>query len=271
MTAGAGLPSGKALPLRRALPLLAVLPLLAACGGDRAEGTTWSVPDREGCQGLTVGWQVDRAALRDLVGGGLTPVEGPAPGTGTLLLFAAECTGSRIGAETTDGFVTAHVLVPVEAPDLPEGLLPGASPPRWVAIPRTYGPIDGAVRTLFADEGFATREARTDFRLRPGAEEGLEAAFSIATQSGARVTVEATFSDSLQPFEGETGLVATGGGPASVATGPESASRYEEGTATVSAEGPGLLEGFDLTAEPPIVSLDRHFRWSFTFRSIGNP
>lgn len=254
-----------------AAALLGAVLLAAGCGGDAGdrEATSWSVPDAEGCQGLTVGWPVDREALRPLIGPDLTPVEGPTPGTGTLLLFAAECTGSRIDGEPTDAFVTAHVLVPVEPPNLPGGLLPDGTeaPPRWVAVPRTLGPVDSPVRALFEEGGFPTSEARTDFELKPGDGEGLDARFSIATQAGASVTVEATFEDSLAPFEGRTGLVSTTEGPTSIATGPESASRYEAGTATVTSEGTSFLDGIDLRREPPFVSLDRHFRWSFTFRS----
>lgn len=263
----------------RARPVSAVLGVVAAaaalalvgCGADAPEATTWTIPETEECQGLTVGWPVDRGALRSLIGSELEPVEGPTPGTGTLLLFAAECTDSRIGSEGTNAFVTAHVLVPVEAPTLPEGLLPGETPPRWVAIPRTLGPVDSPVRALFEAEGFPTTEARTAFDLRPGAEEGLEASFTIATQAGGRVEVEATLADEPQPAEFLNGLVSTAEGPVAVATGRESASRYEEGTATVSLEDAAFLEGFDLGSEPPVVSLDRHFRWSFTFRSDRTP
>lgn len=254
--------------------LLAAL-VAASCGPDEgpdAGSRTWTVPDGEGCQGLTVGWPVPTERLADGVGPGLTPAEGPTPGTGALLLFAVECTGSEIDGEPTGEFVSAHLLIPVETPALPDGLAPAGAPPRWVAIPRTFGPVESEVRRLFAAQGFPTEEARTDFELRRDAEGGLTARFSVATQAGGRVTVEATVADSAETFQGQTGLVHVSDGRWSVARGPESAARYEAGSATVTFEDPpGLLGGLELAAEPPIVSLDRHFRWRFTFPRVERP
>lgn len=274
MTPFSGDPTpGRAGPLAGAA--LAAAALMAACGGsgavDRADETTWAVPGEEACQGLTVGWPVPFDRLGDLVGPGLVPVDGPEPGTGVLLLFAAECTGSTVGGEPTGSFATAHLLVPVEPPSLPEDLLPGEPPPRWVAVPRTFGPVDGPVRTLFAEGGFRTREARVTFDLRPTDGGGFEAGFSIHTQDGGAVTVAATVADSVESFRGETGLVTRADDRWSIATGPESASRYEPGTARVRFEGTDLLAGLDPGSRPQVVSLDRHFRWTFTFRRENAP
>lgn len=263
----AGLP-----PPRRAvgLPLAAATLLLAACGGGRpSEGdgaVAWTVPQEEACQGITVGWPVGFDDLDALVGSELVPAEGPEPGTGVLLLFAAECTGSTVDGAPTGSFVTAHVLVPVEPPRLPADLLPGPPPPRWVAVPRTLGPVGSPVAALFGERGFPVREAATAMELRPGEGGGFRGRFTIDTQTGGRVSVEASFPDSLAAFEGETGLVTRSGDRWSVATGPESASRYEPGTARVRFEDPDFLGGLELDERPPIVSLDRHFHWDFTFR-----
>lgn len=261
--------------VRAAALLLLLAVFVPACGpGDEtaAESTTWTVPDGEGCQGLTVGWPVPAERLAERLGPGLTPAEGPSPGTGVLLLFAVECTGSEIDGDPTGDFVSSHVLIPVDPPPLPAGLAPPASPPRWVAIPRTFGPVESEVRRLFAAQGFPTEEARTALDLRPGAEGGLAARFSVATQAGGRVTVEATLADSAETFQGRTGLVHVSDGDWSVAHGPETAARYETGRAAVAFEGPpGLLGGLQLASEPPIVSLDRHFRWSFTFPRAERP
>ena len=258
--------------MRRSTAVAGLLAALAAasCGtGDPrsdGEGTAWTVPDREGCQGLTVGWPVPAERLADRLGPGLAPAEGPSPGTGLLLLFGVECTGSEIDGEPTGDFVSVHVLIPVAPPPVPEEMAPTASPSRWVAVPRTFGPVESEVRSLFAAHGFPTEEARTEFELRPGAEDGLAARFTVATQAGARVTVEATLADSTETSRGRVGLVHASEGTWSVAHGPESAARYGTGRGTVVLEDPPELLGeLDLTAEPPIVFVDRHFHWRFVF------
>ena len=256
-----------------AAALLAAL-AAASCGtGDPrpdGEGATWHVPDEEGCQGLTVGWPVPAERLAERLGPGLVPAEGPSPGTGVLLLFGVECTGSEVDGEPTGDFVSVHVLIPVEAPRLPDGLAPTDSTPRWVALPRTFGPVDSDVRSLFAAHGFPTEEARTEFELRPGAEDGLAARFTVATQAGARLTVEATLADATETSRGRIGLVHAAEGAWSVAHGPESAARYGTGRATVVLEDPPeLLAGLELAADPPIVFADRHFHWRFVFPRVG--
>jgi len=227
----------------------------------------WTISDDAPCTGLTIGWAIPLPELRHLLGAGVEPAAGPAPGTGLLLLFAARCPGATIGGERTGPFVTTHVIVPIAPPSADIG----ARAPEargWIAIPTTFDSLDAAVGTLFRRHGFAVRPGRATVEIEP-VPHATRGRFVLATSSG-RLEAEATFADSARHFESVTGLVGGGADARALAHGPEHSMRQSGGRATVTVKGTTILSGLHPVGAPVAV-LDTHFVWSFSFERSDTP
>lgn len=259
----------------RSAPLVALAALATPLSAQRAArhrapaagAQTWTIPDSAPCTGLTIGWAIPRAELRSMIGGGVEPAPGPAPGTGLLLLFAAKCPGATIGGRRTGPFVTAHVIVPITPPSA-EVAARASGARGWIAIPRTIDDPDEAVGALFQRHGFVMQPGRVTVELAglPHATRG----HLVLTTSRGWLDAEATFADSARRFESVTGLVGGSVDARALAHGPEHSMRQSGGRATVSMTGTTILSGLHPVGAPVAV-LDTGFAWSFRFESGAIP
>jgi len=259
----------------RTAPLVAVLALATPLSAQRdarhrapvARVETWTIPDAAPCTGLTIGWAIPLGELRSMIGGGVEPAPGPAPGTGLLLLFAAKCPGATIGGRPTGPFVTTHVIVPIAPP--PADVAARASDAKgWIAIPKTFDDPDDAVGVLFQRHGFVVQPGRATVEIA-GTPHALRGHFVLTTSSG-RLEAEATFADSARRFESVTGLVGGSVDARALAHGPEHSMRESGGRAAVTVKGTTILSGVHPVGTPVAV-LDTGFAWSFTFERAGVP
>ena len=246
---------------RRSAVLLALLLAIASCAR-RHRPEAWTVADATPCTGLTLGWPAPIDELRELVGPGLEPAAGPAPGTGLVLVFVARCPGTTIDGEPTGPSVTAHTIVPIEAPRESRGE-PGRGAQGWITIPDTYAPEGSPVGALFRRHGFTVRSgtATLDLSSRGGA----VVAHATLTTRGGEIDATATFADSGRTLERVTGIVGPGAMSRGLVFGPERSRRLTGAVDHLTVRGTAPLDGIHLGAAQPAAALDTAFTWSFTF------
>lgn len=230
--------------------------------GGPAHAEPWTIAEDAPCTGLTIGWAVPVDELRRVVGPGLEPAAGPAPGTGLMLLFAAKCPGSAIGGHRTGPFVTTHVIVPIAPPHLPDSERTTRDAKGWIAIPESFGASKSPVAALFRRHGFVVQQGTATVEVEPGAQ-GTRGHLVLTTPHG-RLDATATFADSARRFESMTGLVGGSDAARAFAHGPEHSMRTSGGHATVSTRGTTILSGLHPVGQPVAV-LDTSFAWSFSF------
>jgi hypothetical protein len=222
----------------------------------------WVISANSACEGLTASWTPTLANLQLMVGQHWTPAPGPVPGHGVLLLFAVACPQSHIAKKPTGAFTIGAVIVPVEPPEDTHGikLTNGHG---WAVITDVLGPETSPVMQLFKRHGFAVTDAKVTLRMHK-AKEDNEPTVSIVTQAG-HMGVHAQVTGPAKRFDIVSALAGNNPSRFSLFTGPESASRQEQGTAIVTAGGDTLVSRFDMAQKPGKVMFDRDFTWAFRF------
>lgn len=251
------------MPRRSSALLLAVLLAVPSCArARRHHPEVWTVTDDAPCVGLTLGWPAPVAELRELVGPGLKPAPGPAPGTGLVLLFVARCPGSAIDGRATGPFVTAHTIVPVEPPSESKSE-PGRGAQGWITLADTYAPDGNPVRALLRRHGFRVQSGTATLDLAP--HDGGEEAHVVLMTRGGQIDATATFADSAHALDRVTGMVSPGAGSRSLVLGPERSRRITGRDVHVTFRGNAPLAGLHLSAATPGAALDTAFVWNFAF------
>lgn len=230
----------------------------------------WAIAGDAPCTGLTIGWAVPLGELQRMIGPGLEPAKGAAPGTGLLLLFAATCPGSTIGGQPSGSFVTTHVIIPIAPPRFANGERVARDVKGWIAVPETFAAPGSAVAALFRRHGFVVKPGDATVEMEPDPR-GARGRLVLATGSG-RLEATALFADSARRFESNSGLVGGSATARAFAHGPEHSMRTSGGRATVSARGMTVLTGLHPVGQP-VAALDTTFTWSFRFEraAVGGP
>jgi len=227
-----------------------------------APSESWTTTSKAACKGLTVGWTPTLASLQQLVGPRWHPAQGPVPGHGILLLFATSCPQSHIGKTAMGAFTIGVVIVPVENPADSHGIHQ-TNKQGWAVVTDVLGPEASPVAQLFKRHGFAVTDAKVKLTMHRGAKDN-EPSISLVTPEG-HMEVHAQVSGPAKRFDYISALAGTDASVFSVMTGPESASRQDQGMAIVTAEGDTWVSRLGLDAKPTKVTLDQGFIWSFRF------
>ncbi|MGH8397205.1 MAG: hypothetical protein ACRETA_03020 [Gammaproteobacteria bacterium] len=244
------------------LILAACMLVMCAHAADASPAEHWITTSKSPCEGLTIGWTPPLAALQKVIGQRWEPAKGPVNEHGILLLFAASCPLSHIGKHVTGPFTIGAVIIAVQTPKDTHGVKQ-TNGHGWAVVPEAFGPASGPVMQLFKRHGFAVMDAKVMLDVHKTTK-GNQANMSFVTAHG-RIEVRAFASEQTKRFDYVSALASTNASVFSLFTGPESALRQAQGTATVTAQGDTLVSQLGLDATPRIVTLDHDFVWDFKF------
>lgn len=236
--------------------------MLTSLNANATASESWITTSHAACQGLTIGWTPTLASLKQIVGPRWQPARGPVKDHGILLLFATSCPQSRIGRTATGPFTIGALIVPVEKPIDTHGVQQ-SNGHGWAVIPEAFGSVENPVMQLFKRHGFGVTHAKVTLTVHSTVK-GNQVSMSFVTPKG-RMQIHALVSGETKRFDYISALAGTNPLIFSLFTGPESASRQAQGTATVTAHGDTWISRLGLDEKPKMVMLDRDFVWSFRF------